>query len=235
MILPGLSIVIPAFEEEATLESVVRGAAAAAREAAARREIIVVDDGSRDRTGEIARRLAAEMEGVRVLAHERNRGYGAAQRTGFAAAREPFVMAIPADGQLDLADIPRYARRMVEDPVDALVGFRPRRDGDPLARRLATRANRALLRALFGVRLRDANWVKLFRREALAAVPAPEASSVAFDAELLIRLARAGARFGEIEASYLPRRAGAATGGRAAVILRTIAELLRLRWRLWRT
>jgi glycosyltransferase involved in cell wall biosynthesis len=86
----GVSIVLPCFDEEGNVAEAIRAASAAAAACAQDYEVMVVDDGSRDATGEIARACAAVDPRVRVVVHERNRGYGEALRSGLEAARMPW-------------------------------------------------------------------------------------------------------------------------------------------------
>ena len=101
---PGwaLSLVIPAFNEEAGVAAAIAEADDALARIAGDYEILVVDDGSRDRTFAIAAETARTRPSVRVLRHETNRGYGAALRTGFEAARCERVAFTDADCQFDL-------------------------------------------------------------------------------------------------------------------------------------
>src|SRR3954451_22690101 len=103
-LLPGVSIVLHCHDEEANVAAAVRMACRAGLMNARAYEVIVVDDGSRDATNAVATRLAAGDPHVRVVAHPRNRGYGAALRTGIAASQQPWVLLTDADLQFDFAD-----------------------------------------------------------------------------------------------------------------------------------
>ena len=104
-VLPGVSIVLPCHNEEANVAAAVRMACRAGSMNAQAYEVIVVDDGSRDATNAVATRLAAGDPHVHVVTHPRNRGYGAALRTGIAAATQPWVLLTDADLQFDLVDL----------------------------------------------------------------------------------------------------------------------------------
>src|SRR5437899_10968816 len=105
--LSGLTVVIPAHNEEGNVGRAVTAAAAAAASVAEKVEVIVVDDGSTDRTGDEAQKAGAE-----VISHPGNEGYGAALRTGFALAATPWIFLLDADHQFDphqLDDLVAYA------------------------------------------------------------------------------------------------------------------------------
>src|SRR5262249_51829818 len=103
--LEGVSIVLPFHDEAPNLVAAVRVASEAGRRNAFAHEVIVVDDASRDRPLSIAPSLAASAPAVRVVVHPTNLGYGAALRSGIAAARQPWVLLTDADLQLDLAEL----------------------------------------------------------------------------------------------------------------------------------
>ena len=100
-----ISAVMPAFNEEGNLEQSVGRMAAALADQARAFEVIVVDDGSQDGTAALLARLKAIHPSLRVVRHPVNRGYGAALRSGFAAARYPWVFLMDADNQFDPADV----------------------------------------------------------------------------------------------------------------------------------
>ena len=102
----AVSVVVMAYNEEATVEATIREIAAALQAIDGSHEIIVVDDGGADGTGEIADRLASTMSGIRVIHHQPNAGLGGVYRSGFAEARGEFLTFFPADGQFPAEIIP---------------------------------------------------------------------------------------------------------------------------------
>jgi glycosyltransferase involved in cell wall biosynthesis len=222
----SVSVFFPAFNEEAIIEKTVRDALAALTPLVADVEVIVVDDGSSDGTVSVVERLAAEDGRVRLVRHERNRGYGAALRTGFSAAAKEFVFFSDADGQFDLREIDGFLPLAASAP--AVVGFRIKRN-DPPHRLFIAKTYNLIVRAVFGLRVRDIDCAfKLFRRDALDGIGL-ESNGAFISSELLIKLRRRGVPIVERGVHHYPRTTGYSKGANAGVILRTIRDIIRLR------
>ena len=231
---PELSYFFPAHNEEANLEGLVEEALATLPTIADTFEIIAVNDGSRDRTREIADALAARHPGVvRAVHHPTNRGYGGALRSGFGAARYELVAFTDGDRQFQVADLGRLTRRLAAgDAPDVVVGFRIKR-ADPIIRTIYAKAYRLANRLLFGLQVTDVDCAcKLFRREALDGLRV-ESEGAFFSAELLIKLRAAGRSVVEVGVPHYPRTAGSPTGAKPQVILRAVRDFWRLRLHMW--
>jgi hypothetical protein len=228
--LPGsLSLVLPAFNEEANIDAVVQDSLATLPAFVDRYEIIVVDDGSRDRTGEIVAGLAATDDRVRLVRHARNRGYGAALISGFDASTGDFVMFMDADRQFSIRDLRLLVPFAGE--YDIVAGFRMERS-DPLHRRVLAEMFNVSVRLLFGVHLRDIDCAfKLFRGELLRGLPLT-APGALINTEIQAKARRQGARLQQVGVHHYPRIAGEATGGSPRVIVRAVGETLALWWRM---
>ncbi len=229
--LSGLTIFLPSYNEEGNVERVVRGFLAEAPNVADDFEIVVIDDGSGDRTAEIAERLAAENPRVRLVRHGVNRGYGCAMATGFKTARQPYVLLCDGDGQFDPVDMRLLTSRIGD--YDVVIGRRARR-ADHLMRRFNGRAWTILSRLLFGLTITDMDCgFKLFRREIVADLEL-HASGAMVTTELMARLAGRKARIGEIDVTHLPRIAGVQGGNSPSVIIGAFRDLFSLYWELKR-
>lgn len=231
--LPALSFFFPAYNEEENVEAVVAEALATLPRFADRFEIVVVDDGSRDRTPELADALAAADPRVRVIHHSPNRGYGGAVRSGLASARMPFVFFTDGDRQFRLDDLGLLISRI--DDADAVVGYRIKRS-DPRARLVIAWVYKHVLRTVFGAGFRDVDCAfKLIRTELFRRVPLSRVRSdgAFFSAELLLTLRAAGARIRQVGVPHYPRVAGIAAGATPRVVARTLRDLILLRARLW--
>jgi glycosyltransferase involved in cell wall biosynthesis len=229
-----LSYFFPAHNEEANLEGLVAEALETLPSIADTFEIIAVDDGSRDRTAEIADRLAAaHPDVVRVVHHPVNRGYGGALRSGFEASRYELLAFTDGDRQFRVADLARLTARLGEpDLPDVVVGYRIKR-ADPLIRIVYARTYKLANRLFFGLRVRDVDCAaKLFRRAALDGVRV-ESGGAFFSAELLIKTLQAGRSIAEVGVPHYPRTAGSPTGARPSVIWRAVKDFWALRLRLW--
>ncbi len=202
--LPGLSVFLPAHNEEGNIARVVTDFLRELPNLADVYEIIVVNDGSRDQTGAIADRLAAENPRVKVVHHEVNRGYG---------------------GAFDPADVQRLAARTPE--YDVVVGHRTHR-ADALIRRINGKAWTILVRLMFGLRISDMDCgFKLFRRALLENMEL-HARGAMITTELMARLAGRKARICEVDVKHLPRLAGEQSGANFKVIARAFKELFAL-------
>jgi glycosyltransferase involved in cell wall biosynthesis len=231
--LGSLSFFFPALNEEDHVEALVRDALAILPRFADDIEVTVVDDGSTDRTGQIADDLARADPRVRAVHHGTRRGYGGAVRSGLASATKDFIFFTDGDRQFEIADIGRLIAAI--DGVDAVMGYRLKRR-DPARARFVAFVYNIVIRVMFLGGFRDVDCAfKLFRREVFARVPLDRVRSngAFFSAELLIRLRRAGVRTREVGIPHYPRLAGRAKGQQPKVILRAIRDLLRLRLRLW--
>ena len=224
-----LSIIVPAYNEEANLPACL--ATLLGTFAGTSFEILVVDDGSRDRTLMVARRFAElHPENIRVRAHSGNQGFGAALRTGFDEARGRYVTCCPAD----FAMTPHQWRpfKAAMGRVDVVVGCRLRREGYNVLMRFNSWLYPKLVRLLFGLRLRDVNWISIYRRDLVTRVEITQ-SGVPMLVEILVKLRDLGATFGEVDCEMQPRMVGTPSASRFRVMWRTLTGLLAF-WRCHR-
>ena len=222
---PALTVILPAFNEEGSIERVVRRTSEAVAPLVPSYEIVVVDDGSRDETPKILRGLERELGAVLVvITQETNLGYGGALRTGIDAARGRLVFYTDADNQFDLRELSEFLHLM--ESQDAILGYRIRRQ-DGGFRHFVSNGYNALASLAFGVSVRDFNCsFKLFRREALTSLHLEE-DYFLIDTEIVVQLHRAGFHYIQKGVRHYPRAAGRSTVGPTDVP-RTFLALLRL-------
>ncbi len=223
--IPAISVFLPSHNEEGNVERVVRSYLAELPRVADDFEVIVVDDGSRDRTGEIAERLAAEDSHVKVVRHPTNKGYGGAVISGIRAATKQYVLLCDGDGQFDPSDLERFTPFVPE--YDVVAGHRVRR-ADPLIRRINGKAWTILVRVLLGITISDIDCgFKLFKREKLEGMDL-RAHGAMISTELMARLAGRHAKVKEVDVKHLPRLTGEQSGANLKVVARAFRELVAL-------
>jgi glycosyltransferase involved in cell wall biosynthesis len=192
-------------------------------------ELIIVDDASTDRTPEIADALAAADPRIKVIHHPQNRKLGGSMKTGFAAATGDVVLYTDADLPFDMAELLRAVRLMREYDVDLVSAYRFDRTGEGSLRALYTFAYNALVKALFGVRIRDINFAfKLCRRRIFDHIELRSEGSFV-DAELVIRAQRLGFEILQFGVDYFPRTRGESTLSQPSVIIKILREMRMLR------
>lgn len=206
MVSPSLvSVIIPCFNERATIARVIRRVLASAVKPL---EVIVVDDCSTDGTREILREQFSPPE-IRVIEHSTNAGKGAALRSGFAAATGEIVLVQDADLEYDPADYPRLLRPILEQEADVVFG----------SRFMTGESHRVLyywhyvgnrILTLFSNILTNLNLsdmeagYKVFRREILRRITIRE-NRFGFEPEIVAKVARLRCRIYEVGISYAGR------------------------------
>ncbi len=226
----GLSVVLPAYNEESVIAATVQTCVEVLSRVAPEYEIIVVNDGSRDRTGEIADALAAANPRVRVVHNTPNRGYGGALIAGFEAARNQLTFFMDSDGQFDIADI-ALLLPLREQGYRAVLGYRRHRN-DAFIRKVNAWGWKMLVSALFGLRVRDVDCAfKLYDTSLVRALNVT-AEGAMVNTEMLAKLRKLDVPFVEVPVRHYPRVHGKATGANLGVIFHAFHELFRLRGKL---
>jgi glycosyltransferase involved in cell wall biosynthesis len=234
MIAESLTIFFPAWNEEETIERAVAAAFDAGDGLVAAGEIewfevLIIDDASTDRTPEIADKLAAENERVRVVHHAVNRKLGGSLRTGFAESRGELVLYTDADLPFDMAEAAKAVRLLRIYDADIVSAFRFDRTGEGPRRLVYSYVYNHLVQLLFGLRLRDMNFAfKLVRRRVLEHVDLQSEGSF-IDVELLARAQKMGFSIIQFGVDYFPRTRGISTLSSNAVILTILREMRSLR------
>ena len=197
-----ISIVLPAYNEEESLEITVKDILDFCKTAGVREEIIIVDDGSTDSTGKIAENLS-NGNNVRVLHNKINRGKSNAIFKGFREAKGDIVFVMDADHQHSAKDIEKFLDK-IEEGYDAVNGWRKNRK-DPPTKTIPSKIFNFLTRRLVGINLHDFNCgFKAFRREVLDDFLFNDGQH-----RYLMALAHSeGYQVGEVEVEHYPRRHG---------------------------
>lgn len=202
-----LSIVIPAYNEEDSVDAILKScldarAALIKESGLSAVEVILVDDGSRDKTREKAGRWTE----ARLVVHERNKGYGAALMTGFRASSGDLLSFLDADGTCDPLAFNGLIKALRAAQADMAVGARLHAGSEmPFIRTVGNRLYALLLRSLTGVRLTDtASGMRVFKRALLPRL-APLPTGLHFTPAMTARVACMGGKFVEHPIPYSAR------------------------------
>jgi glycosyltransferase involved in cell wall biosynthesis len=202
----GLSIFFPAYNDSGTIASMVVSALLAARALTPDHEVIVVNDGSRDNTPQILDELARMYPQVRIVHHPKNRGYGGALRSGFAAASKEYVFYTDGDAQYDPAEMEALWAAFNEN-VDLVNGYKISRS-DPLHRVIIGRIYHHTVKLLFGLRVRDVDCDFRMMRRAIFERVVLEKNSGVICLEMMKKIQDAGFRIAEVPVHHYHRAFG---------------------------
>jgi glycosyltransferase involved in cell wall biosynthesis len=202
----GLSVFFPAYNDSGTIASLVVLAVQAARQLTADFEVIVVNDGSADATPRIVGELARLYPEVRLITHERNRGYGGALQTGFASARKDIIFYTDGDAQYDPSEMTLLWRH-ISPEVDLVNGYKIGRS-DPLHRIILGRLYHYTVKAMFGLRVRDVDCdFRMMRRQIFDRVSLEKTSGV-ICLEMMKKIQDAGFKIAEVPVHHYHRAYG---------------------------
>lgn len=222
--LPSLTIAIPAYNEEANLAWVLKNTLSEGPKYLSEFEIIIVNDGSTDRTGEIADRFTKKDSRIRVI-HQVNKGYGEAMLAGIKEAKKEFVAYMPADGQFLIRDMEHCLPLMRE--ADLILGARGSRADYSTYRLILSYAYLIVLRVLFGITFQDVNWLNIWRTREVQKLKI-SSRGIFLLAEIVVRFQKKGLRVVEGPSFYRPRRGGKAKNTKLSIALRTLLDAVRL-------
>ncbi len=222
-----LSLVLPCFNEEANIERTIRDTNAWFDRTGTTGEIIVVNDGSSDDSQKILESLRPEVPRLKIVRHEKNRGYGLALRSGLDVATMDIVGFMDSDGQFRPEDLELLLPHL---EAYAFVTGRRRRRADSAVRNAFGKVLGLMNWVALGLWVRDVNCgMKLFRREIWQRVRPTHGVEKLFNTELFLRLKEEGVVWKTIDVPHYPRTAGSPTGAKPSVIIRMFSELGDLR------
>ena len=223
----SVSVFFPAFNDAPSLPSLIAKTFTVLETCVEDYEVIVVNDGSSDETPAVLERLQARYgPRLRVVTHERNRGYGGALRSGFAAARKDLVFYTDGDGQYDVGEV--TALLSLLGPYTGFVnGYKLERH-DPWHRVWIGKIYNSFARFLFGVQIRDIDCdYRLIRRQLVEQISL-ESTSGTVCVELVRKLEMTGWKSAEVGVHHYPRLHGRSQFFRMRSLLTTFLQLARL-------
>jgi len=221
----SVSITIPAFNEEKTIEKVAGEALAAVSKITRDYELVLVDDGSIDKTGEIIDGLAKNNKYIKAFHHKKNRGFTGAMKTSIYSAKKHLVFFAPADGQFDFKELRNFIDAI--KGYDVAIGYREVRE-ENIIRKFNSWGFHLLCKTLFGIPFKEFSSVILLHRKVIQSIKITSKDrSAMFFPEFLYNAVKKNYRFVEVPIYWHPRRGGRAKGAEIKTIYNTLKEMIR--------
>ena len=230
-IIKELSVFFPAFNLESKVAKTVRDAFKVIPKLAERYEVIVINDGSRDKTGEVLKKLKFKYKDLKVITHKVNKGYGGALKSGFYNSKYSWIAFTDADGQFNISELQKLINKQKTSNADIVAGFYIKR-AVPWWRKLNTWLWQLVVRLFFGLKVKDIDCgFKLISKRVLDTIPKLESERGAFiSSEFLLKAQKYGFKIVEIGVRHYPRTEGRGTGADLNVIIKSFVDLFKL-WR----
>lgn len=206
----SLTISIPAFNEEETLEKVVNEALIELKKITTNYELVLVDDGSTDKTKKIMESFAKIDNHVKIVYHKKNLGFSGAIKSSFENASKELVLLAPADGQFNFKELPEFVRAI--NGCDAVLAFR-KINHEPFIRRFQSWFYHNLSKTLLRLTVKEIPTISLWRRASLQklTITVNPRSNMALP-QLIYQSSKLGYKFAQIPIIWHPRRGGEAKG-----------------------
>ncbi len=223
--LKSLSVFFPCFNEEKNIPFFVDEAINFLPKVADKFEIIIIDDGSSDKTKDVAEDLVKNFPMVKLVSHQENRGYGAALRTGFEVAKYDWIFFTDGDLQFRLNQLANFIPYTQTHHV--IIGYRKKRAEGKL-RAFNASLFKLYIDLLFRVGVRDIDCAfKLFHRKTLQSLHL-ESTGAFTSSEILYKLKKRGEKFIQLPVNHSKRKFGSPTGNNIKVIIKAGIEALSL-------
>lgn len=222
----SISIVFPAYNEEANLEGVLKEALSVGSNLNIPYEIVVVNDGSRDNTQKYVENLQKKYKNIVLINHKKNKGYGQTLVDGFKAGKYEWIFFSDSDRQFDLNEINKL-KPFTKD-ADLVIGYRENRKDNGM-RKFNAYLFKLTARMIFNLKFKDIDCAfKLIKKEVIDEIELTSSSAL-INTELLHKSSRKNYKIVEVPVTHYPRTQGKATGANPVVIGKAIKEGLYLR------
>lgn len=219
----SISISIPAFNEEKTIENTVKEAIFNVSKITKDYEIVLVDDGSKDKTGKIMDALSKKNKKIRVYHHTKNKGFTGVMKTALYSAKKHLVFLAPADGQFDFKELVKFTEAI--KGYDVALGYRVIKE-EGLLRRINSWGFHLFSKYLFGIPFKEFSSVFLWRRRVIESIGinADDRSGM-FLTEFFYKAIKKKCKFAEVPIVWRKRAGGKAKGTNLLMIAKTFLAM----------
>ena len=219
------SVIVLCYNEEGNLKIVINDILETIKKMeVADFEIIVVNDGSTDKSQDVLDSLSENISQLVIKKHNFNKGIGQAIRTGILSANKENIIVMAGDGQFNLKDLIPHANVN----KDTIISFYRRNKGPyTIFRHFISNFNRWLNHYILGAKIKDVNWVKVYKKKNLDSIKLELKSSL-IETEIVTKLLKESIKLEEYETDYLPRLYGEPKGASFKVVSMALVELLKL-------
>lgn len=225
----GLSVVLPAFNEEKNIKGAIEDALSYLKTIGDEWEIIVINDGSEDKTGLIAEKFGQRKPRIKVIHHLQNEGYGRSLKDGFSASRFDHIFFTDSDRQFDLKALDVMLPLAKTGVVDLVIGYRVKRQ-DPFLRKFLSWGYNSLVGLLFNLSLKDIDCAfKIFKKSVFEKIKI-ESTNFFVNTEILAKAKFFNFKILEVSVPHFPRRAG-----KSSISPKFIPLTLKELWRIYRS
>ena len=223
----SISVFFPAYNDERSIPILVENTIKTLSPITKDYEIIIIDDCSPDNVGRIADEIVKKNKKIKVIHHEKNRGYGGALRSGFKAATKDLVFYTDGDGQYDVKEITKLLKYIDDPNIDIVNGYKIKRS-DNIIRKILGKAYYNSVKVLFNIKINDVDCdFRLFKRKVIDSINLIS-NSGGITIELVKKSQQKGFKFKEVPVNHYPRLEGKSQFFRPSIILKTFKELGKL-------
>jgi glycosyltransferase involved in cell wall biosynthesis len=226
-----ISAFFPAYNEQNNIEKTVTKANKILKKITKNYEILIIDDGSTDKTKEIAEKLSRQNKKIKLISHKKNKGYGASLISGFYNSKYEWIFFTDADEQFDFSEITKFLETQKKTNADLVIGYYKKRKVN-LIRKLNTSLWSLLVKLLFKIKIKDLDCAfKLINKKVINSIPKLESQRGAFiSTELLVKSKKF--KTVQIPVTHYPSTNSQSTGANPKVIIESFKDLFKLRKKL---
>lgn len=203
----SISVFFPCYNDKGTIATMVADAESTVKKITGDFEIIVIDDGSTDGSRELLKNLVLKCPYLKIIFHEKNKGYGGALRSGFKNATKDFIFYTDGDAQYDIRELTKLADKFEETDVDWINGYKIKRN-DPFQRVIIGKIYQYIMKFLFNLKVKDVDCdFRLMKREIFDKVNL-ESNSGMICTEMMRKFQNAGFKVAEVGVHHYFRTYG---------------------------